>query len=207
MIRKKLPANGRLFFILCTLWLCSCEKTAELPPLAADAVILAFGDSLTYGTGASRTESYPAILATLTGRTVINAGIPGEVTEQGRARLAGILEKTAPALLILCHGGNDFLRRLDQGQTETNLRAMVQIARERGVAVLLVAVPTLGFGLQVPPLYAEIASQAGIPWEGKILAKILGNATLKSDPIHPNAAGYKQLAEAMDQQLRRSKAL
>ncbi len=207
MLRKKLTTSIGLCVLLCTLLLASCQKTEKLPPLAGDAVILAFGDSLTYGSGAAQTESYPAILATLTGRKVINAGIPGEISEEGRERLASVLDENRPALLLLCHGGNDFLRRRDQAQVKENLRAMVQSARERGIAVVLIAVPTLGFGLQVPPLYAEIASEAGIPLEEDILAEILGNASLKSDPIHPNAAGYKELAIALEQLLRRSKAL
>lgn len=207
MIKIKPLACRLLFLPLCALLLSSCQRTPQLPPLASDAVILAFGDSLTYGTGANRDESYPAILATLTGRTVINAGVPGEVTAEGRARLATVLEKSRPALLILCLGGNDFLRRLDPGQVKENLRAMVQSAREEGIAVVLVAVPTLGFGLQVPSLYAEIAEEEKIPLEEKTLTKVLGNASLKSDEIHPNAAGYRQLATALDELLRRSEAL
>jgi lysophospholipase L1-like esterase len=207
MIRKNLPTSACLFFFLCTLLLSSCQKAEKLPFLASDAVILAFGDSLTYGTGADRTESYPAILATLTGRTVINAGIPGEVSAEGRARLTRTLDETQPALLLLCLGGNDFLRRLDAAQVKENLRAMVQGAKERGIAVVLIAVPTLGFGLQVPPLYAEIASEAGIPFEEDVLAEILSDSALKSDPIHPNAAGYKELASALEKLLQRSGAL
>lgn len=207
MNRKKFPTGIGLFVLLSTLLLCSCQKTEKLPPLAGDAVILAFGDSLTFGTGASRNESYPAMLATLTGRKVVNAGVPGEVSEEGRARLAAVLDETRPALLLLCHGGNDFLRRRDPAQVKENLRAMVQSARERGIAVVLIAVPTLGFGLQVPPLYAEVAKEEGIPLEGKILAEILGDNDLKSDPIHPNAAGYKELALALEKLLRRSSAL
>lgn len=207
MTKTKLFAVAPLFFLLGLLLLCSCQKTEKLPPLAGNAVILAFGDSLTYGTGADRSESYPALLATLTGRKVINAGVPGEVTEAGRARLPSVLDQTRPALLLLCHGGNDFLRRLDRAQLKENLRAMVQSARERGIAVVLIAVPTLGFGLQVPPLYAEVAGEAGIPLEEDILADILGDTALKSDPIHPNAAGYKELAIALEKLLRQSKAL
>lgn len=207
MTRTKFPTSAPLFFLLAILLLCSCRKTEKLPPLASDAVILAFGDSLTYGTGAARSESYPAILATLTGRQVINAGVPGEVSAAGRERLTAVLDETRPALLLLCHGGNDFLRRHDRAQVKENLRAMVQSARERGVAVVLIAVPTLGFGLQVPSLYAEVAGEAGIPLEEEILADILGDSALKSDPIHPNAAGYKELALALEKLLRRSQAL
>lgn len=207
MTRQKLTTGAHFLFLLCTLLLCSCQKTEKLPSLAGDAVILAFGDSLTYGTGATQAESYPSILATLTGRKVINAGLPGEVSEEGRARLAGVLDKTRPKLLLLCLGGNDFLRRLDPALVKENLRAMVRIAQEREISVVLIAVPTLGFGLQIPPLYEEIASDAGIPLEGEILAQILADNALKSDPIHPNAAGYKELAIALERLLRRSAAL
>ncbi len=207
VIESKFSAGHLLFLVLCALLLCSCQKTPKIAPLGSEAVILAFGDSLTYGTGAGREESYPAILASLTGRKVINAGVPGEVSAEGRARLATLLDETQPSLLLLCLGGNDFLRRLDPAQIKVNLRAMVQSAKEREISVVLIAVPTLGFGLQVPSLYAEVASEAGIPLEGEILAEILSDSALKSDPIHPNAAGYKELAIALEKLLHRSAAL
>lgn len=206
MNKKRLFAAPFLI-LLCALLLGSCQQEPRLPPLTGDAVILAFGDSLTFGTGAARNESYPAILATLTGREVINAGVPGEVSKEGRQRLATVLDETQPQLMILCLGGNDFLRRLDPTQLKENLRAMVQSAKEREIAVVLVAVPTLGFGLTVPPLYEELASEENLPLEGKILTKILGDSRLKSDPIHPNAAGYHQMATALEKLLRRSAAL
>lgn len=207
VIGSKFSVRYLLFLVLGALVLCSCQKTPKIAPLGSEAVILAFGDSLTYGTGAGREESYPAILASLTGRKVINAGVPGEVSEEGRARLATVLDETQPSLLLLCLGGNDFLRRLDPAQVKVNLRAMVRSAKERGIPVVLIAVPTLGFGLQVPPLYEELAREEDLPVEGEILAEILGDAKLKSDPIHPNAAGYKQLAGALESLLRRSEAL
>lgn len=206
MNKKRLFAAPYLI-LLCALLLGACQQEHKLPPLAGDAVILAFGDSLTFGTGAARNESYPAILATLTGREVINAGVPGEVSKEGRQRLATVLDETQPQLMILCLGGNDFLRRLAPAQLKENLRAMVQSAKEREIAVVLVAVPTLGFGLTVPPLYEELASEENLPLEGKILTKVLGDSTLKSDPIHPNASGYRQMATALEKLLRRSEAL
>jgi acyl-CoA thioesterase-1 len=194
-------------FALLLLLLPACSSTPKLQPLAPDAVILAFGDSLTYGTGAGTNESYPAVLARLTGRRVINAGITGEISADGLARLPELLERERPALLILCHAANDLLRHMDQRQAADNLRAMVRLAREHGVSVLLVAVPLPDLSLSPPPFYGKVAKEMDVPCEKKALARILGKGSLKSDYIHPNAAGYRQLAEALASLLKKSGAL
>ncbi|MBC7944570.1 MAG: arylesterase, partial [Burkholderiales bacterium] len=110
----------------------ACSSNA-LPKLAANDVILAFGDSLTYGTGASEAESYPAVLAGLIGRKVIREGVPGETTEEGLRRLPAVLDEHEPALLLLCLGGNDLLRRIDETAIAANLRAMLVIAKQAGI--------------------------------------------------------------------------
>lgn len=185
----------------------ACNTVPSLPLLPPDATILAFGDSLTYGTGAAETESYPAELSRLTAKKVINSGVPGEVSSAGVQRLAELLDREKPALMILCHGGNDLLGRHDQQQLEDNLGAMVRLARERGVAVLLVAVPSPDLLLKPPKLYDDVAKKFSIPIERKILPHILGKGSLKSDHIHPNAAGYKNIAKALAELLKKSGAL
>jgi acyl-CoA thioesterase-1 len=197
----------RYVWLLALLLLSACSRTPQLALLPADGVVLAFGDSLTFGTGARTEESYPAVLGQLIGKKVVNAGVPGEVTAEGRARLPAALDEHRPALLILCLGGNDFLRHQDEKEAEVNVREMVRMARERGSDVLLVGVPRLGFGLEVPSLYQSIARDAGIPLEEKALKRILADKSLKSDPIHPNAAGYRQLAEALARALQRAGAV
>lgn len=204
---KKTSILIHLLLLCCLILLSGCSRGAQLPPLAADGLVLAFGDSITAGIGAGAGESYPDVLGKLIGRTVVNAGVPGEVSAEGLARLPELLEAQKPALLILCHGGNDLLQRLDQGQTAGNLRAMIRLARERGIAVLLVAVPAPDLSLKPPPFYAELAAEFGIPLEAKILAKVLGKGALKSDYVHPNAAGYRQLAEALATLLKKSGAV
>ncbi len=191
------------------LWsgLAACSPSARLPRLADDAVVVAFGDSITFGTGASTQESYPAVLEKLIGRRVVNAGVPGEVTADGLSRLPAILEREKPALLIICHGGNDQLRRLDERQTVANIKAMIQLAGQNNVAVLLIAVPSPGIIVSPAPFYRQIAKELSIPLEEKTLSLVLADGSLKSDFIHPNAAGYRRLAEALAVLLKKSGAI
>ncbi|MDW7645483.1 MAG: arylesterase [Desulfuromonadales bacterium] len=174
-----------------------CNRGPAIASLPEDAIVLAFGDSLTYGTGAGSGESYPEVLASLLGRTVINAGVPGETSAQGLRRLPGVLAEHEPDLVILCHGGNDFLRRLDQQQLAANLSAMVALIHDSGAQVVVIGVPQLGLFLQTAPLYEQLAETYRLPYEGEIVADLLGDRDLKSDSVHPNAAGYRQLAQAV----------
>lgn len=96
-----------LLAIIVGIGLTACSTHLKLPALSNDAVIVAFGDSLTFGTGSEPAESYPAVLEKMIGRRVVNSGVPGEVTGDGLLRLPEVLEWEKPALLLLCHGGND----------------------------------------------------------------------------------------------------
>lgn len=189
------------------LLLAACGDAAKLAPLAPDAVVLAFGDSLTYGTGAAEQDSYPAQLEKLIARKVVRAGVPGEVSARALERLPDELEEHRPALLLLCIGGNDFLRNLGVAQAAANVQTMVALARQRGIDVVLIGTPEKGLLVTPPAFYAEIAQQIGIPYEGKVVGEILRNSELKSDPIHPNAKGYRLIAERLAALLRKSGAL
>jgi len=195
----------RWAFIL--LLLGGCGERPALERLAPDATILAFGDSLTFGTGAAEEESYPAQLEMLIQRRVVRAGVPGEVTAQALARLPAALDEHAPRLLLLCIGGNDFLRRLGNPQAEHNVRAMVKLARDRGVAVLLIGTPEPGFAVSPPAFYAAIAREYRLPYEEGIIGEVLKDRSLKSDPIHPNARGYRAIAQRVAETLKLSGAL
>lgn len=193
--------------LLLALLLGGCGKGPQVPALGSGDVVLAFGDSLTFGSGASSSESYPAQLQLLIGRKVVNTGVPGEISADGLARLPEVLEEVQPKLLLLCHGGNDFLRKQSEIAAAANVRAMVKLAKDKGIAVVLIATPKPGFSLSPPEFYAEIAKEFGIPFNDDALKSILRDNELKSDLVHPNAKGYAHLAQALNKLLKRSGAI
>ncbi len=169
---------------------------ATYPPLKNGAVVLAFGDSLTYGYGAPIDYSYPAEFEKKTGLHVINAGVSGEESSKGLKRLPSLLKKK-PALVILCHGGNDILRKRSRTQLKNNLLQMIALIKKSGASVLLVGVPDFHmFGFKTIGLYKEVAEETGVMYEGDVLSEIEGDTKLKSDQIHPNEKGYEMMADA-----------
>lgn len=193
-----------LFAIL----LCACgAKPPTLPRLSGSDVILAFGDSLTYGTGAGAEQSYPAVLQQLIQRSVVRAGVPGETTAQGLTRLPAALDEHAPKLVLLCLGGNDMLQKVAPATIRSNLRAMIELIRQRKVSVVLIGVPEPKLFSDPPKFYGELARELGIPYEGEIFDEVLHGQGLKSDAFHPNAAGYKRVAEVLAELLRTSGAI
>jgi lysophospholipase L1-like esterase len=201
--------------LLARLWLAalvlglvgSCGEQAKLPRLGPDDVVLAFGDSLTFGTGAREEESYPEILSGLIGRKVVRAGVPGETTAQGLQRLGAVLDEYKPKILLLCLGGNDMLRRVNDERIAANLRQMISAARQRGTAVVLLGVPRPALFGGAASFYADLAKESALVYEGEVLNSVLRDAGLKSDPIHPNALGYRRVAERLAALLRERGAL
>lgn len=179
-----------------TLYSCS-DSSNNLTLLSSDATILAFGDSLTYGTGVNKGEDYPTMLANLTNLNVVNAGVPSEVSSKGLKRLPALLDEHNPELLILIHGGNDILRKLSRHEQKNNLTAMIDLAKTRNIRIAILGIPEPRIFLKSSEIYEEIANETNIPIELSLLPDILGDNSLKSDIAHPNAEGYKQLAEGI----------
>ena len=177
--------------------LLACSSAPSLNYLPENAVILAFGDSLTVGVGALAAHSYPSVLSRLTERNVVNAGVSGEETAQGVKRLAGVLKQVNPDLLLLLEGGNDILRNLDLRQTKQNLAAMIELAHSMEIEVVLIGVPEKRLFSNVAPLYEELADQYKIVLIDNLLASLLRKSQYKSDAVHLNEQGYRVMAESI----------
>jgi acyl-CoA thioesterase-1 len=204
-MRKRFLYNG--FVVLILFFLVACSDRPQLKYLTAEAVVLAFGDSLTWGTGGGENGSYPYQLEQLIERQVINAGVPGETSADGVKRLPGLLEEYQPQLLILCHGGNDLLRRLDRRQLRDNLRQMIELAQQSGTEVVIIGVPNPGLMIGPPDFYAELAEEFKLPFLSEALAELESERKFKSDTVHLNAAGYRQLAQRVKELLKAAKAI
>ena len=189
--------------------LAACGRKAPrgqaVPP---DATVLALGDSLTSGVGASADTAYPAVLQRLTGWKVVNGGVSGDTSAQALERLPALLQKHQPALVIVSIGGNDFLRRQSATATRANIRSICTQARASGAQVVLVAVPELSFLaasaglLSDHAMYEEIASELKIPLHSKGWSTVLADASLRSDQIHANATGYERFAQGLVETLK-----
>ena len=198
----------KIITLLVILLASSCSDTTQkLTPLKFNSTILAFGDSLTYGTGAPKGHDYPSLLSEIININVINKGIPGELSSQGSKRLPDVLDKFHPDLLILIHGGNDLLRKLSQSELKHNLLNMISESQQRNIEVILLGVPEPGLLLKSADVYSEVATETNVPIDLKLLKNILGNKSLKSDLAHPNAQGYQVLAKGISQFLEKNGAL
>ncbi|MDR1554413.1 MAG: arylesterase [Campylobacteraceae bacterium] len=197
----------KLLVILCViiLGIFLITKSSSKQDINSNSIILAFGDSITQGYGAKYDESYPSQLSRLLGMTVINSGISGEVSSLALARLPNVLALHKPAIVILCHGGNDILQKQNSQITKQNLAKMIEIIRQNGAQVVFVGVPALkGFGVSTASFYDELATKYDLAYDENTLEQIIKTPSLKSDQIHPNKDGYLFLAQNIEKLLRKN---
>ena len=194
--------------LTCALLFAACGRSTKLPAIPPGSAVLAFGDSVTYGTGAAPGEDWPSRLAAMTRWSVVNAGIPGDTAEAGKNRIAALLEEHQPALVIIEIGGNDFLRRRPQSAVKEDLRRIIRAAQDARAVVVLVAVPEpslLGVVARKAsdsPIYEELGKEETVPVIGDVFSDILSRAEVRADAIHPNAEGYRQMADGLFEQLK-----
>ena len=192
---------------LASLFTACSDDVAYLTPLAPDASVLAFGDSLTAGFGAGQGQSYPEVLADSAMLSIVNAGVSGELSRDGLERLPSLLAQHRPQLVILCHGGNDMLRSTGLDAAKSNIIEMISLVQAQGAEVLLLGVPRPGIFLSTAEFYEEIAEQTQVAFIPDLMGNILSDSSLKSDAAHPNAAGYRLIADEIESYLFKAGAI
>jgi lysophospholipase L1-like esterase len=169
---------------------------------SAGQAIICFGDSLTEGLGASQGEDYPSVLSRLIAAPVVNAGHRGDTTAAALERLASDVLDKNPRLVIVLLGGNDFLRQVPIGDTRKNLEVIVQRIQERGAMVVITGMKLGLFTDEYGAMVENIAEKFGALLVPQVTKGILTDSKLRSDPIHPNGAGYRLIAERIAEKVR-----
>jgi len=192
---KRLLIFSGLLFLIALGWRMFFTSGPAIRNQGATGPIVSFGDSLTSGYGSSTGMDYPAQLARLIGRPVINAGKPGDTTESALKRLERDVLSLAPGLVFITLGGNDLKNGVARDTAFANLTAIIEAIQAEGALVVVggirMAVWDRGYG----NAYRQVCDRTGAVLVEDILGRIMGNSELMSDSIHPNDAGYRIMAE------------
>jgi len=159
--------------------------------------IICFGDSITFGYGASPGEDYPSVLAKLINIPVINAGIDGDNTSEALKRLKPDVLDREPLLVIIEFCGNDFLRKFPMEVTLNNIKEMVEQIQAKGAMVAIVDISAGMFLAEYRKAFSNLAREKGAIFIPRLLSGIITNPSMKSDFLHPNANGYKMVTQCI----------
>lgn len=191
-----------LTFAIALPMLSACGKSPKNAKIASGSNVIALGDSLTFGYGATPETAYPTVLASKTGWNMINEGINGDTSEGVLKRLDSVLEQN-PALMLLGIGGNDVLQRVVPATTKANISQIVDNIKAKTIPLVMIAEPYFSSSALLGvasdnPIYAEIAKEKDVLLFAKGdggWSDILSDKSLKSDQIHANSTGYAKFAE------------
>lgn len=201
MRRRWLIVFGVLGVLLLVLWLRSGGTTyANFPPTATGPWV-AFGDSLTEGYGGSEGHNYPALLSNRLGVPILNMGKSGDTTADGLKRLEEIAI-LQPRVVLLCLGGNDSLNQESRTQTFANLAAMIDRLQQGGSFMVLIGIRSASLRDRNEPHFKELARRKQVLYVPDMLKGIAFKPIYMSDAVHPNDAGYEQVAARLEKVLR-----
>ncbi|MGH9458430.1 MAG: arylesterase [Thermoanaerobaculia bacterium] len=193
-------AGAVLVAAVWALWPPPASRVANLD--STGSTIVAFGDSLTAGYGAGAGDDYPSRLASALGETIVNAGVSGDTTAAALERIDDDVLARDPRIVIVGLGGNDYLRGVPIATTEANLRAIVRRIQDAGAMVVLLGYRFPSLQVDYGAMYERIADEERALLVPDLLDGILSQPALRSDAIHPNAAGYAILAARVEEPLR-----
>ncbi|MCG6894440.1 MAG: arylesterase [Desulfobacteraceae bacterium] len=172
--------------------------TAGYPIVNADPKgerLVAFGDSLTHGTGAAEGMDYPSQLSRMIGEPIINAGVPGDTTSSALQRLQRDVLDHDPRIVFMTLGGNDLKNRVDKATAFRNLERIIREIQATGALVVLGGIRFPVYDRGFSEAYRSLAERTGTVLIPNIYKDIMGDPKQMSDPIHPNGVGYRRMAE------------
>ena len=194
--KRALIGGGTVLFVVLAWLLWPAGKVTNLD--SRGSAVIAYGDSLTAGVGATPGEDYPSRLAQRTGVEILNAGVSGDTTASAWLRIDSDVLAHDPRIVIVGLGGNDFLRRMPVAETEANLRKIVRKIQAQGAMVVLLGFEFPSLGPSYADMYERVADDEKFLLIPNLMEGILNNQSMKSDEIHPNARGYDLMAERVE---------
>ena len=162
--------------------------------------IIAFGDSLVEGVGASRGNDFVSVVSERVGEPILNLGRRGDTTRDALARIDEVLAQDPKVVLVLI-GGNDYLQRIPEAETFANLEQIVVRIHESGSAVLLLGVRGGVLRDNFKSEFAGLVKKHNTAYISDVLAGLITNRDLMPDTIHPNDAGYLIIADRVELEL------
>jgi len=181
--------------IFCAFAITGCAQRQIKNLDSKGKTIICFGDSITFGYGVVPGEDYPTQLSKLMNTPIINAGVDGDTSTTALARLDSEVLAKDPFLVIVELTGNDFLKKVPMEETKKNIGEIVDRIQAKGVMVAIADVSAVMFLAEYRAVLARIAREKGAIFIPQLLNGIITTPSLKSDFIHPNAAGYKLIAQ------------
>ncbi len=175
--------------IFCTIYFYP-KKITNYPSNGID--IVAFGDSLIEGVGATQGNDLVSQLSKQIGRPIINLGKAGDTTSDGLARI-NQLDEYKPKVVLLLLGGNDYLKKVPITETRKNVSQIIQNIHSRGATVLLLGVRGGILQDRFETEYETLSDVYNTAYVSDVLEGLLGNAQYMSDAVHPNDNGYNKI--------------
>ncbi len=157
--------------------------------------VIAFGDSLIFGQGASSNDkNFISLLSQKIGKKIINLGVPGNTTQDALDRI-NELDKYNPKVVIVLLGGNDYLKKVPIETTFKNLEKIIKKVQDRGSVVLLLGVRGGLLTDKFDTEFEKISSKYHTVYVSNVLSGLITNMQYMSDAVHPNDLGYEKIAD------------
>jgi acyl-CoA thioesterase I len=163
--------------------------------------IIAFGDSLIEGKGATKGNDMVSLLSQKLGVPIINEGVSGNTSAQGLARIQDVLTQN-PKIVLVLFGGNDALQKVSPDQTFANIEQIIQKIHEKEAIVILLGVQDKLFRDSYREQFDALAEKYNTAYVPDILDGVINHSDLMSDFVHPNDKGYAKIVERIEPVLR-----
>lgn len=185
---------GIVAIVIASVFIFSRSSDIRNYPPKGDGPIVAFGDSLVEGVGATKGNDLVSLLSKKIGEPIENLGVSGNTTAEALSRVDEAL-KLRPRAAIVLLGGNDFLQKKPISETFANLRSIVAKFQDGGAVVLLLGVRSGLFNDEADDYYRKLADETSSAYVEDVLSGLVADSRYMSDAVHPNDAGYARIAE------------